>query len=77
MPDILVSLHGRKIGLDADNKLIMSNASGTLVAVANPDAPLKPAAAQADSAASDVAGLKTDFNALLAKLRAAGLLANS
>jgi hypothetical protein len=33
------------------------------------------AAAQADSTATDVAGLKTDFNSLLAKLRTAGLLA--
>lgn len=33
------------------------------------------AAAQADSTAIDVAGLVTDFNALLAKLRAAGLMA--
>lgn len=33
------------------------------------------AAAQVDSAAADVATLKTDFNALLAKLRAAGLMA--
>lgn len=31
-------------------------------------------AAQADSTATDVAGLKTDFNALLAKLRLAGIL---
>lgn len=31
-------------------------------------------AAQADSTASDVAGLVTDFNALLTKLRAAGVL---
>jgi hypothetical protein len=31
-------------------------------------------AAQADSTATDVAGLKTDFNALLAKLRTAGIL---
>lgn len=34
-----------------------------------------PAAFQADSVASDVAGLVTDFNALLAKLIAAGLMA--
>ena len=34
-----------------------------------------PAAAQADSTATDVAGLVTDFNALLAKLRAAGIIA--
>lgn len=34
-----------------------------------------PAAAQADSTATTIAGLVTDFNALLAKLRAAGVLA--
>lgn len=34
------------------------------------------AAAQADSVAADVAGIVADFNALLAKLRAAGLMAN-
>lgn len=33
------------------------------------------AAAQADSTATDVAGLVTDFNALLAKLRTAGVIA--
>lgn len=32
------------------------------------------AAAQADSAATDVPGIVSDFNALLAKLRAAGLM---
>ena len=31
---------------------------------------------QVDSTAIDVAGLVTDFNALLAKLKAAGLMAN-
>lgn len=35
----------------------------------------KRAAAQANSAAVDVAGLVTDFNALLVKLRAAGIIA--
>lgn len=35
----------------------------------------KTAAVQADSVATDVTGLVTDFNALLAKLRTAGLLA--
>lgn len=34
----------------------------------------KPAANQADSTAVDVASLVTDFNALLAKLKAAGLM---
>lgn len=36
---------------------------------------LPKAAAQADSTATDVAGLVTDFNALLAKLKTAGLMA--
>ena len=35
-----------------------------------------PAAVQADSTATDAAGLVTDFNALLAKLKAAGLMAS-
>lgn len=38
---------------------------------------VKQAAVQADSTASDVATIKTDFNALLAKLRTAGMLASS
>ncbi|WP_366923872.1 Head fiber protein [Metallumcola ferriviriculae] len=37
---------------------------------------LKPAALQADSVAATVADLVTDFNALLAKLKAAGLMAS-
>lgn len=36
---------------------------------------VKQAAAQANSTATDVAGLVADFNALLAKLRTAGILA--
>jgi hypothetical protein len=35
-----------------------------------------PAAVQADSTATDASGLVTDFNALLAKLKAAGLMAS-
>lgn len=35
---------------------------------------VKKMAAQADSTATDVAGLLTDFNALLAKARTAGLM---
>ncbi|MDW7659343.1 MAG: Head fiber protein [Bacillota bacterium] len=38
---------------------------------------LKPAAFQANSEATTIAGLVTDFNALLAKLIAAGLMAES
>lgn len=36
---------------------------------------VKQAATQANSAATDVAGMVTDFNALLAKLKAAGIMA--
>ena len=43
--------------------------------IPTPAEPLTPAAAQADSEAGTVAALKNDFNALLAKLRAAGLMA--
>ncbi|HEY9059337.1 MULTISPECIES: hypothetical protein [Pseudobacteroides] len=35
---------------------------------------LKPAANQTNSTASTIADLKTDFNALLSKLKAAGLM---
>ena len=35
-----------------------------------------PAAVQTDSTATDVAGLVTDFNALLTKLKTAGLMAS-
>ena len=38
---------------------------------------ITPAAAQADSEATTIATLKADFNALLAALRTAGLLANT
>ena len=41
------------------------------------DKAIAPAAHQADSAATTIADLKTDFNALLAKLKAAGLMAGS
>ncbi|WP_308354332.1 head fiber protein [Serratia marcescens] len=36
---------------------------------------VKQTATQANSTATDVAGLVTDFNALLAKLKAAGIMA--
>lgn len=47
-------------------------ASGGKLTVAGTE--LKPAATQADSTAETVADLITDFNALLAKLQAAGLM---
>ena len=49
-------------------QLVLKNADGS------PFKSFTPAAAQADSTASDVAGLKTDLNALLAKLRTAGIV---
>lgn len=45
------------------------------VATVSANGVVKQAAAQANSTATDVAGIVTDFNALLAKLRTAGLLA--
>jgi len=39
-------------------------------------AEVKPSALQADSTAADVPALVADFNALLAKLKAAGLMAS-
>ena len=41
-----------------------------------PQMGFRQAAAQADSNANDIAGIVADFNALLAKLRAAGLMAS-
>lgn len=48
--------------------LALFKADGTAKTIANP------AAAQADTTAADLAALKVDFNALLAKLRTAGVL---
>ena len=51
-------------------------ADGRLYVPTYPVVPEIPVAAnQADSTATDAAGLMTDFNALLAKLKAAGLMA--
>lgn len=51
--------------------LILTNPDGSTAGT------VKKAAAQPDSTATDVAGLKTDFNALLAKLRTAGVISSS
>ena len=53
------------------------NAGGVPAATATTAGVVKQAAVQADSVATDVAGLVTDFNALLAKLRTAGILATA
>jgi len=54
---------GGELEITSDGKLIFAGLE------------LKPAVYQANSTASDVAGLVTDFNALLAKLKAAGIMA--
>jgi len=50
-------------------EISLYNADGTAVT------PLKKQAAQTDTTAADLAALKVDFNALLAKLRLAGVIA--
>lgn len=50
-------------------QLALFNADGTEAGT------VKKAAAQADTTAVDLAALKVDFNALLAKLRTAGVIA--
>lgn len=57
----------------------VANTSGTVqLALFKPDGSPKvipnPAAAQADTTAADLTAMKADFNALLAKLRTAGVL---
>lgn len=65
------------VGSVAGAALAAAGAAGSASTAARSDHthPIPKAATQADSTAEDVAGLVADFNALLAKLRAAGLLA--
>jgi len=49
-------------------RIILLNSDGTAAST------VKKQAAQTNSTATDVAGLVTDFNALLVKLRAAGVI---
>ena len=73
---------GDSVVADADGKVKKADAAnGTFVIQVNDDTveflgggATASAAAQADSTATDTAGIVTDFNALLAKLRAAGIL---
>lgn len=56
---------------------LSSNAGMEPIALVNADgtsATIQKQAAQADTTAADLAALKVDFNALLAKLRSAGIL---
>lgn len=82
---------GDKVYWDAGNKRFTTDAPGNTFAgvvtsakdagniiwfwFAGERTPFAQGAAQADSVAADVPTIKTDFNALLAKLRAAGLIA--
>ncbi len=65
-------------GIFAGVVTVAKDANNVVWFVFAPQQPIfKQAAAQADSTASDVAGIVSDFNALLAKLKAAGLMASS
>lgn len=55
-------------------KIVLCDEDGGSIVI--PEA-VTPAAVQAASTATDVAGLKADVNALLVKLKAAGLMAES
>ncbi|WP_447885127.1 head fiber protein [Serratia fonticola] len=54
---------------------VLSGGASIPAATATTIGGVKKAATQANSAATDTAGLVTDFNALLAKLKAAGIMA--
>lgn len=62
---------------DLVNQLNTQLAAGTLAPAATTtvNGTVKKAATQAASTATDVAGLVADFNALLVKLKAAGIMA--
>lgn len=68
------TLGGVKAGAKGagDTVEVRADGEGKLYVPTYPSVPV--AGNQADSAASDVAGLLADFNALLAKLKAAGLM---
>lgn len=58
---------------ETDTVSVAVDEDGTLYVPTYPEE-ITPATNQADSTATDVAGVVTDFNALLAKLKAAGLM---
>jgi len=65
------------LAVEGDTTVANLTASGTLNVTGTfqlGGTDIAQAAAQSDSTATDVAGLVSDFNALLAKLRTAGLL---
>lgn len=69
------SLGGVKAAAAGAGDTVECKINGTTKKLMVPTYPVVPAAAnQADSAAADVPALVVDFNALLAKLKAAGLM---
>lgn len=72
------ALNDKIVALGPIDTLVSTSATAALSAkqgkALKDAADAKVAANQAASSASDVAGLKTDFNALLTKLKAAGLM---
>ena len=65
-------------GVIPDGTIITVSETGAITvpsATSSVKGVVKQAVTQADSTATDVAGLVTDFNALLAKLKTAGLMA--
>ena len=71
-------LGGVKAATKAETDTVQAKigADGSLYVPAYPTAPEVPEAEnQAESTATDIAGLLADFNALLAKLKTAGLMA--
>ncbi len=75
LPATDTTLGGVKAAIktETDTVSVAVDEEGTLYVPTYPEA-ITPAANQADSTATDAAGLVTDFNALLAKLKTAGLM---
>jgi hypothetical protein len=76
LPATETTLGGVKVAAktETDTVPVAADEDGTLYVPTYPE-PVTPAANQTDSTAEDVAGIVADFNALLAKLKAAGLMA--
>ena len=88
MADILVSIHGNRLGITApdengvcqlllDGEPIGGDAYVLPAANSSTIGGVKQGVAVANSAATDVAGVNTVLNALLASLRTAGVIASS
>lgn len=65
---------GTRCGVATETK---GNGVTEIKVLLNTGTPVAQAATQADSAAADVAGVVADLNALLAKLKAAGIMASA